>query len=46
MIFNIELPFYRIGNLIFYTTFRQIEVFVNSFCEKLSQKIDKISQKL
>jgi hypothetical protein len=32
--------------LIFYTTFYQIEVFAKSFCEKLSQKIDKLSQKL
>jgi hypothetical protein len=37
---------YILSLMIFYTTFRQIEVFAISFREKLSRKIDEISRKL
>jgi hypothetical protein len=37
---------YILSLLIFYTTFRQMEVFAKSFREKLSRKIDEISRKL
>jgi hypothetical protein len=37
---------YILSLLIFYTTFRQIEVFAKTFHKKFLQKIDQILQKL